>query len=105
MRLSLVRFRLIAGSLLILSAALANAEIWDEVEHGYADNDGVNIHYATVGEGPLVIMIHGFPNNGYDLKYHNKLNDWTEGCIALSNKEMLYLWENASKGVPVLIRK
>jgi pimeloyl-ACP methyl ester carboxylesterase len=69
MRLSLVRFRLIAGSLLILLAALANAEIWDEVEHGYADNDGVNIHYATVGEGPLVIMIHGFPDFWYSWRH------------------------------------
>ena len=41
-------------------AANANADIWDEVEHGYADSDGVRIHYATVGEGPLVVMIHGF---------------------------------------------
>lgn len=41
------------------------ANIWDEVEHGYADSDGVRIHYATVGEGPLVVMIHGFPDFWY----------------------------------------
>ena len=35
----------------------ANAELWDEVEHGYADNNGIKIHYASVGEGPLVIMM------------------------------------------------
>ena len=51
------------------------------------------------------IMIHGLPNADYDLKYHNKLNDWTEGCIAVSNKEMLYLWKNIEKGVPILIRR
>lgn len=39
-----------------------SADLLDEVEHGYADNDGVKIHYATVGEGPLVVMIHGFPD-------------------------------------------
>lgn len=43
----------------------ARAELWDEVEHGYADNDGVRIHYATIGEGPLVVMVHGFPDFWY----------------------------------------
>lgn len=28
----------------------------------YADNSGVKIHYQTAGEGPLVVMIHGFPD-------------------------------------------
>jgi pimeloyl-ACP methyl ester carboxylesterase len=45
--------------------SVARADIWDEVEHGFADSDGVKIHYATVGEGPLVIMIHGFPDFWY----------------------------------------
>ncbi|MDG2141016.1 MAG: alpha/beta hydrolase [Gammaproteobacteria bacterium] len=69
MRFSLARFRLIAGCLLTLSATLANAEIWDEVEHGYADNEGVSIHYATLGEGPLVVMIHGFPDFWYSWRH------------------------------------
>jgi len=50
-------------------SSFANAEIWDEVEHGYADNDGVKIHYATVGEGPLVIMVHGFPDFWYSWRH------------------------------------
>ncbi|MCE2819961.1 MAG: hypothetical protein LW695_07025 [Phenylobacterium sp.] len=28
----------------------------------YAENDGVKIHYVVEGEGPLVVMIHGFPD-------------------------------------------
>ena len=47
----------------------ANAELWDEVEHGYADNNGIKIHYASVGEGPLVIMIHGFPDFWYSWRH------------------------------------
>jgi epoxide hydrolase 4 len=35
------------------------------VTHGYADNHGVKIHYASLGEGPLIIMIHGFPDFWY----------------------------------------
>jgi len=52
-------------SLLALISSPALADIWDEAEHGYADSDGVKIHYATVGEGPLVVMIHGFPDFWY----------------------------------------
>ena len=45
------------------------AELWDEVEHGYADSNGVKIHYATIGEGPLVVMIHGFPDFWYSWRH------------------------------------
>lgn len=31
-------------------------------EHRYADNAGVRIHYAAIGQGPLVVMLHGFPD-------------------------------------------
>jgi pimeloyl-ACP methyl ester carboxylesterase len=34
-------------------------------EEGYADSDGVKIHYVTMGKGPLVILIHGFPDYWY----------------------------------------
>lgn len=41
------------------------ADIEASVTHGYADSNGVRIHYATLGEGPLVVMIHGFPDFWY----------------------------------------
>ena len=34
----------------------------DKAEHRYAVNDGVKIHYARYGEGPLVVFLHGFPD-------------------------------------------
>lgn len=40
-----------------------------EVRHGYADNDGVKIHYAEAGDGPLVVMIHGFPDFWYSWRH------------------------------------
>ena len=48
------------------------SELMDQVEHGYADSDGVKIHYATVGEGPLVVMIHGFPDFWYS--WHQQMS-------------------------------
>ena len=33
--------------------------------HGFAQSGAVRIHYVTTGEGPLVVMIHGFPDFWY----------------------------------------
>jgi len=37
-------------------------DIERRVSHGFATNNGVRIHYAALGQGPLVVMIHGFPD-------------------------------------------
>ena len=40
-------------------------DVWNRVEHRYAENDGVRIHYVTLGKGPPIVMIHGFPDFWY----------------------------------------
>jgi pimeloyl-ACP methyl ester carboxylesterase len=40
-----------------------------EIKHGCADNNGVKIHYAEAGVGPLVVMIHGFPDFWYTWRH------------------------------------
>ena len=45
--------------------AVSDTDFQSRVAHGYADNNGVKIHYATLGTGPLMIMIHGFPDYWY----------------------------------------
>jgi len=49
---------------LLMGVTMA-ADFDAQVKHGYADSNGVKIHYATVGGGPLVVMIHGFPDFWY----------------------------------------
>ncbi|HLJ94904.1 MAG TPA: alpha/beta hydrolase [Gemmataceae bacterium] len=34
-------------------------------EDGFADSAGVKIHYVTLGKGPLVVLLHGFPDFSY----------------------------------------
>ena len=43
----------------------AAGDLMERVEHRYADSDGVRIHYALVGDGPLMVMLHGFPDFWY----------------------------------------
>ncbi len=40
-------------------------DLWDRVEHHDADSSGVKIHYVALGKGPLIVMIHGFPDFWY----------------------------------------
>jgi pimeloyl-ACP methyl ester carboxylesterase len=54
--------------LLLLLGAAVSSDLFDRVEHGYADNGGVKIHYASLGQGPLVVMIHGFPDFWYTFR-------------------------------------
>ena len=46
------------------------ADVFDRVTHGYAVSaEGVKIHYASLGQGPLVVMIHGFPDFWYSWRH------------------------------------
>lgn len=45
--------------------ALAQPISAQELKHGFARSGDVKIHYVTAGEGPLLIMIHGFPDYWY----------------------------------------
>src|SRR5215470_1455414 len=45
--------------------AIVATDIDTYVAHGYADNHGVRIHYASLGAGPLIVMLHGFPDFWY----------------------------------------
>ena len=51
------------------ASALVAADFEERVEHRYAENEGVRIHYAAIGEGPLIVMLHGFPDFWYTWRY------------------------------------
>ena len=62
----------------IARPAAAQADVFDRVKHEYAVSEGgVKIHYASLGSGPLVVMIHGFPDFWYS---------WRHQMAALSEK-------------------
>jgi epoxide hydrolase 4 len=45
------------------------SDLLTQVQHGFADNNGVRIHYVTLGQGPLLVMIHGFPDFWYTWRH------------------------------------
>ncbi len=47
------------------------------------------------------IMIHGLPNEIGRLVFRFRGQDWTEGCIALSNEAMSEVWETVADNTPI----
>src|SRR5829696_5034384 len=37
-------------------------------EDNYADVNGLRLHYASIGKGPLVLFLHGYPSFWYQWK-------------------------------------
>ena len=65
MKLLFLTLSLFAALLIPSTTARAGSDLDKRVEHGYADSNGVKIHYASLGKGPLIVMIHGFPDFWY----------------------------------------
>ncbi len=54
------------GLAVVLMLALAAPVLAEDLgEDGFADSNGVKIHYVTLGKGPLLVMLHGFPDYWY----------------------------------------
>lgn len=47
------------------------------------------------------IMIHGLPNNLKHPASYYASNDWTDGCIALSNSDMVEVWLRTQDNIPI----
>lgn len=99
------RFRAaVAGSGLALTLvlpALAQArqgDVFDRVTHGYATSEGgVKIHYASLGQGPLVVMIHGFPDFWYS--WRHQMNALSKQFQVVAIDQRGYNLSDKPKGV------
>ncbi len=50
------------------------------------------------------IMIHGLPNDVQGIGSRHTAFDWTEGCIAVANREIEWLYRAVPNGTPVRIQ-
>lgn len=62
---------IIAASFLGGSLHAAPEDFLNRVSHHFVENDGVKLHYTAIGEGPLVVMIHGWPDFWYS--WHHQM--------------------------------
>ena len=61
--------RVIAGLIAVgLTVALQAQSTRAVFQHQFADVNGVRLHYASAGQGPLVLFLHGYPSFWYQWK-------------------------------------
>jgi pimeloyl-ACP methyl ester carboxylesterase len=67
MKLMMVALCLFTIFVSFATVLAVDTDLEKRVEHGYADSNGVKIHYAALGDkkNPLIVMIHGFPDFWY----------------------------------------
>lgn len=71
---------------LVVACSLAFADPTPLGEHGYVDSGGVKIHYVAAGKGPLVILIHGFPDFWYSWRAQMPALARTHRVVAIDQR-------------------
>ena len=83
---------------LLATGVTSQGDVFDRVTHGYATSDnGVKIHYASLGKGPLVVMIHGFPDFWYSWRHQMEALSQTFQVVAIDQRG--YNQSDKPKGV------
>ena len=73
------------------------------IQISYPNSDDV-AHAKKLGVSPgNAIMIHGLPNiPRKSMDYYSRM-DWTDGCIAVNNSDMVEIWLMTAPGTPIEI--
>jgi len=96
-------FRTPEGSYL-LSRRNPRSEFFLSLEVSYPNEaDRARAKAQGLPPGGL-IMIHGQPNVRTRPPEYYAKNDWTNGCIAVSNSDMIDIWQRTRVGMPIEIR-
>jgi murein L,D-transpeptidase YafK len=62
------------------------------------DLERAHVHHWQTGGS---IMIHGLPNRLKSSPWYYQHNDWTDGCIAVSDADMVEIWLLTRDGTPI----
>lgn len=63
-----------------------------------ADLHRAHLHHWQPGGS---IMIHGLPNHLNNSLWYYQHSDWTDGCIAVSDADMVQIWLLTRDGMPI----
>jgi murein L,D-transpeptidase YafK len=88
----------------ILDAKNPNSEFFLSIHISYPDaSDRREAAEQGVDPGGA-IMIHGQPNIPTRSETYYRTQDWTNGCIAVSNSDMIDIWLMTGDNTPIEIR-
>lgn len=81
----------------------AASDFFLSIQISYPNPDDISESMALGVDPGGQIMIHGLPNNLKHSPTYYRQTDWTDGCIAVSNADMVDFWLMTSAGTPVEI--
>ena len=82
----------------------SNSEFFLSIHVSYP-NSADRREAANLGVEPGgAIMIHGQPNEPSRSEAYYRTQDWTNGCIAVSNSDMIDIWLMTGENTPIEIR-
>jgi hypothetical protein len=81
------------------------SEFFLSIKISYPNREDVAVAHESGHAPGGLIMIHGQPNEPKRPLEHYATRDWTDGCIALSNADMVDVWLRTTAGIPIEIRK
>jgi len=81
----------------------ANSSFYRSMRISYPDMSDADVAMALEVPPGDWIMIHGMPNGRSAAQVNHPQRDWTNGCIAVTNREMAEIWELVPVGTPINI--
>lgn len=81
-----------------------NSEFFLSIRVSYPDAADVREANQSGNDPGGAIMIHGQPNEPTRSETYYRTQDWTNGCIAVSNSDMIDIWLMTGENTPIEIR-
>jgi murein L,D-transpeptidase YafK len=81
-----------------------NSDFFLSIHVSYPNAEDVRTARAKGVDPGGAIMIHGLPNKPTRSETYYRTQDWTNGCIAVSNSDMIDIWLMTADNTPIEIR-
>jgi murein L,D-transpeptidase YafK len=88
----------------LLDARNPNSEYFLSIHVSYPNGQDIREARAKGLDPGGAIMIHGQPNDPTRSEAYYRSQDWTNGCIAVSNSDMIDIWLMTASNTPIEIR-
>ena len=76
----------------LLDTRNPNSDFFLSIHISYPDHDDMQVARSNGVAPGGAIMIHGQPNTPTRSEAYYRTQDWTNGCIAVSNSDMIDIW-------------
>jgi murein L,D-transpeptidase YafK len=84
-----------------LSRRNARSDYFLSIQVSYPGPDDLKRARANGWDAGGAIMIHGMPNTLKREPSYYETRDWTDGCIAVSNSDMVEIWMLTQNDIPI----